>query len=141
MAAVERTEIFDAQIESIFEVITNYQEYPDFVEGVNEVEVHESSAEGAKVTYKLNVVKSISYTLKLHHERPHRVSWELVEGDLFKSNNGSWTLKDLGDGRTEVTYALDINFKGLVPKMITNKLTKSSLPAMMQSYHERAKNH
>lgn len=139
MAGVERTEIFEVSIDKIYQVITNYADYPEFVDGVTSIDIHEQTDDGAKVTYSLDMIKKFSYTLNLKHVPNESVSWELVDGDLFKSNNGKWTLKDLGDGTTEVTYSLDVGFKVLVPKMISNKLTKSSLPAMMKSYHERAK--
>ena len=60
---------------------------------------------------------------------------------MFKKNNGCWELEDNGDGTTEVTYTLDTKFKGLVPSMITDKLTKTSLPAMMKAVEDRAKSH
>lgn len=140
MAKVSRTEIFDAPIDNIYAVIIDYASYPDFVDGVSAIDIHESSDDGAKVTYSLNMIKKIQYTINLTHVKPTKVSWEFVSGDLFKHNNGSWELKDLGDGTTEVTYSLDIDIKGFVPKSIVSKLTDSSLPVMMKSVCDRAKN-
>lgn len=139
MAGVERTEIFDVPAEKIYQVLIDYSSYPDFVDGVTSIEIHSQDENSAKVTYNLNLIKTFSYTLNLTHEPNKSVAWSLVDGDFFKRNDGRWTLKDLGDGRTEVTYNLDVDFKVMVPKMIANKLTKSNLPSMMKSYHQRAK--
>lgn len=139
MAGVERTEVFDVPAEKIYQVLVDYASYPEFVDGVTSIEVHHQDDASAKVTYNLNLIKTFSYTLNLSHEPNKSVSWSLVDGDFFKTNNGRWTLNDLGDGRTEVTYSLDVDFKVMVPRMISNKLTKSNLPSMMKSYHQRAK--
>ena len=141
MAKAQRTETFDVPIEKIYNVIVDYKSYPQFVIGVNDTEVLEQDENGARVTYSIDMIKKITYTLKLKHKKPNHVSWSFESGDLFKINEGSWDLKDNGDGTTDVTYALEIAVKGFIPgaKMIVNKLTETSLPSMMKSYHERAK--
>lgn len=141
MAAVSKTQTFQAPIENIYNVIVDYESYPDFMEGVSNIEVLDQDEDGATVEYHLNIIKTFKYTLRLTHDRPNSVSWEFESGDMFKKNNGSWELVDNGDGTTEVTYTLDTKFKGLVPSMITDKLTETSLPAMMAAVEERAKQH
>jgi coenzyme Q-binding protein COQ10 len=141
MAAVERTEVFDVPAEKIYQVLIDYASYPDFVDGVTSIEIHHQDEAGAKVTYNLSLIKTFSYTIDLKHELNQSVSWSLVDGDFFSSNNGSWTLRDQGDGTTEVTYTLDVDFKVKVPGLISKKLTKSNLPSMMKSVHQRAKGH
>ncbi len=138
MASVSRTETFDVEIEKIYNVIVDYNSYPDFVDGVSSINVLEQTESGARVEYGLNLIKKFKYILSLSHQKPTSVSWEFESGDLFKKNNGSWELVDLGNGQTEVTYSLDVDVKGFVPKSIISKLTDSSLPAMMKSYRERA---
>jgi coenzyme Q-binding protein COQ10 len=139
MASVERTEVFDVDINKVYEVIVDYAKYPEFVTGVDGIEVLENSDTGAKVKYSLNMIKVFSYTLNHTHDRPNKVNWELDSGDFFKKNTGGWSLKDLGDAKTEVTYTLDMDFKVFAPKMIINKLVSNNFPAMMRAYHERCK--
>ncbi len=140
MANATRTEIFNVDVNTIYDIIVDYASYPDFVDGVSAIEILEQDDSSARVKYSLNLIKKFSYILELKQEKPNSVSWTFESGDIFKSNTGSWSLKDLGDGTTEVTYNLDVDIKGFVPKAIVNKLTTSSLPTMMSSYHERAKN-
>jgi ribosome-associated toxin RatA of RatAB toxin-antitoxin module len=139
MAKVSRTEVYDVGVDDFYKVIVDYDSYPEFVDGVNEVEVLEQDESGARVKYSLNLIKKFSYILKLEHSVPNKVSWALESGDLFKKNIGSWDLKDLGDGKLEVIYSVDLEFKGFAPKAIVNKLVNHNLPAMMNSYFERAK--
>ena len=70
---------------------------------------------------------------------PNGVSWVLESGDLFKQNNGSWELKDMGNGKTQVTYLLSVEFNRFVPQMIINSLVSKQLPSMMQAFHERVR--
>lgn len=138
MPKVSKTEVFDIDIESFYNVLTDYSSYPEFVDGVSEISVLKSNKSGAEVEYYLNLIKKFKYILSLKHEPNKKISWELKSGDLFKKNRGSWELKDL-DGKTEVTYSLEVEFKGFAPKMVVNKLVSNNLPSMMKSYYDRAK--
>lgn len=141
MAEVSRTEVFDVPIEKLYQTITDYKSYPDFVDGVSSLSVLEQTEAGARVEYHLNIIKKFKYTLKLTHQKPTQISWVFESGDLFKKNNGQWKLKDLGDGKTEVTYGLEVEIKGFIPGAgtIVNNLTEKNLPAMMKAFLKRAK--
>jgi len=131
MAAAERTEVYDIEINKFYSVITDYNSYPEFVEGVSEINIIEQDDNGARVEYSLNMIKKFKYIIKLEHEKPNKVSWNLESGDLFKLNNGHWHLEDMGDGSTKVTYSLEVNFKGFAPKMVVDKLVANNLPAII----------
>ncbi|MCB9062999.1 MAG: SRPBCC family protein [Halobacteriovoraceae bacterium] len=139
MAAVTHTEIFDVDINRFYQTLIDYKSYPDFVDGCDEVIIVEQNDKSAKVQYFLNLIKKFKYTLDLKQSAPNSVTWTFDSGDIFKENNGSWELEDLGEGKTKVTYSLDVKFKVLVPKPIINKLVSSNLPKMMQQYYKRAK--
>jgi ribosome-associated toxin RatA of RatAB toxin-antitoxin module len=139
MASAQRIETFDTTPENIYKVLTNYEGYADFMDGVKSVNVIERSANTVKVEYNINIIKKFSYVLTSTEVENKKVSWSFDSGDLFSSNNGSWELKDNGDGTTEVTYNIDIDFKVKVPGMISRKLVSSNLPSMMKSVHKRAK--
>lgn len=77
--------------------------------------------------------------MQRHKVKPTKVSWVLESGDLFKKNDGMWTLKDLGGGKTEVTYTLDVDFKMFAPNSILTALTPEKPSVMMESFFKRAK--
>lgn len=140
MARAERTEVFDVPCDKFYQAIIDYKNYPKFVDGVESTEVSSESADGATVTMNLNLIKKISYTIKLAHKPNQEVSWSLVSGDLMKVNNGKWTLKDLGGARTEVTYSLEVELKGFLPGlgMIEKTLVNTNLPLTMKAFAKRA---
>jgi coenzyme Q-binding protein COQ10 len=140
MATASRTEIVDVDINKLYDVIVDYAKYADFVDGVSSTKVISQSETSAKVEYSVNMIKSFKYTLATTQVRPTKVSWVLDSGDLFKKNDGQWLLKDLGGGKTEVTYTLEVDFKMFAPNSILTALTQKNLPVMMESFFKRAKN-
>lgn len=139
MARAERTETFDVPADKFYQAIIDYKGYPDFVDGVESTNVSNESESGATVTMNLNLIKKISYTIKLNHKPNQEVNWSLVSGDMMKVNNGKWTLKDLG-GKTEVTYSLEVELKGFLPGlgMIEKTLVNTNLPLTMKAFAKRA---
>ncbi|MCO4754047.1 MAG: SRPBCC family protein [Bacteriovoracaceae bacterium] len=139
MAEASKTEVFDVDMEKIFKVLSDLESYPDFMTGVERVEVIERSGDEVKARYDLNLIKKFSYTLNHKLEAPNRISWTLDSGDLLSKSDGSWDLKDVGNGKTEVTYSINVDFKVKVPGLISKKLVSSNLPSMMKAVKEKAK--
>ena len=140
MANAERVEIFDAPIENVFQVISNYESYPEFMDGVKSVKIISKKGESTTAEYNIDIIKKFTYVLELTEKKNEALTWTFVSGDIFKKNNGGWYLKDLGNGKTEVTYKVDVDFKMMVPGMISKKLIASNLPSMMKQVNLRAKN-
>lgn len=140
MAKAERTEVFDVPVDKFYKAIIDYRAYPQFVDGMKSVEVQNEGPDGATVKFSLSLIKEISYTLKLVHNENKEVHWSLVSGDMMKSNNGRWTLKDLGGNKTEVTYSLEVELKGFLPGlgMIEKTLVGTNLPLNMKAFGKRA---
>jgi coenzyme Q-binding protein COQ10 len=139
MAQATRTETFDVEIQKIYDTIIDYAAYPEFVDGCSSVKILEQNESGARVEYGLNLIKKFKYILSMKHEAPNKVSWSFESGDLFKMNQGSWTLSDNGDGTTDIEYSLEVDIKGFAPKKIVDNLTSKNLPNMITQYKERAK--
>jgi coenzyme Q-binding protein COQ10 len=138
MAGTQRVETFNVSAEKLYDVIIKYADYPEFVDGVNEINVLEQTETSARVEYTLKIIKKFRYTVKLVQERPRRVSWTLESGDIFKSNSGEWILESLGPNQTKVTYKVDIDLKVFAPKAILDGLVTTNLPSMMKAFAERA---
>lgn len=140
MAKAERTETFDVPADKFYKAIIDYSNYPAFVDGVKSVDLKNASEAGAELTMNLNIIKEISYTINLKHVPNQEVNWSLIKGDLMKVNNGRWTLKDLGNGKTEVTYSLEVELKGFFPGlgMVEKTLVSTNLPLTMKAFAKRA---
>ncbi len=139
MPAAERTIIINTPVSVLYNVITDYEKYPEFLQEVSKVEIVSRAGNIVRAKYTVKLIKTISYVIDLTENENASVKWNLVESSIMKSNVGGWTLKDLGDGRTEATYGLDVVVKGLfVPGSIRTKLTEGTLPSTLEAFKRRA---
>jgi ribosome-associated toxin RatA of RatAB toxin-antitoxin module len=142
MASASKTVQMNVPIDKIWEVITNYQNYPNFVENIHRVrEISKDSNQNISVyEYFIEIMgKEISYTIE-HHENPKtKMQWKLVDSNFLKSNEGFWELVEMPNGTTQVTYSVSIDFKIPVPSLILNGIVKSTLPKMLESFENEAK--
>lgn len=140
MAQAEIHEVLSVDPEKLFEVITRYEDYGQYVEGCSGAKVLKREGNQILVEYSLNLIKEISYQL-MHTEDPanKKMSWTLVSSEFLKKNTGSWELKPAGPGKTDVKYSLEVEFKLPVPGLILNRLVKSSLPTMLKNFEKRAR--
>ncbi|MGZ3729543.1 MAG: type II toxin-antitoxin system RatA family toxin, partial [Bdellovibrionota bacterium] len=140
MAGANHTTMFHVSLDALWDVITDYEGYVDFVEGLESLEITKRSGNVVVANYTVSMFgKKVHYTLK-HTEVPKKsLKWEMLEGEFFKFNNGGWDLKAKGDDKVEATYTVDVGFPLLVPKSIVNTLTGTQLPTMMKAFEDRAK--
>jgi ribosome-associated toxin RatA of RatAB toxin-antitoxin module len=130
--------VVDVPAKKLYEVITDFESYPQFLDEMRHVEVIKKTAKSAQVEYEIKVIKTIHYTLDYKLTPNKKVAWTFVEGDTFKDCFGSWTLLEKKSGVTEATYDLNITFGLFVPKKITEMLVGRNLPNLMKSFKERA---
>ena len=137
MAGAVRSIVIDASLDSVFDVITAYDTYPQFLSECKEARITSRQAGEVRVEYKVDLMKSIRYTLLMKEERPTRVSWTFVEGQFMKDNKGAWTLESAGEGKTKATYAIEMALGALVPKSLVTSLVDASLPKMLEAFKKR----
>ncbi len=138
MPEVKRSVRIDAPVEVVFEVISDYESYPEFLPEVEEIRVERSSERSCRVHYKVRVIKKVEYCVEIEADPPTSKRWKMISGGgPMKANSGSWTLEPDGDG-TMAHYQLEISFGRLVPGKIQTKLAEASLPAMLDQFKKRA---
>jgi carbon monoxide dehydrogenase subunit G len=122
----------DAPVERVWAVVEDVLSAPDWQGGLVEISALEHDDDG-----RPTLVESVS-DIKIRHvktqvrfayEPPARLSWAQEKGDL-KSVEGSWTLEDLGGGRTRATYSLDGD-PGRVLGMLIRGPVESAARAML----------
>lgn len=138
MPGATRTIEVAAPVERVYQVVTDYEQYPKFLPEVKAVRVTDRQNGGVTVHYQVQLIKSVRYTVRMAEEQPSRVGWSFVEGEVMKDNRGEWRLEPLGPGRTRVTYTVEMKFGALVPRAITDKLVETSLPSMLDAFRRRA---
>lgn len=143
MAAVTKEVVIDVPVEKFYDVLVDYERYPEFVPGIKACRVLSAGPE-KQVEYELDLgVKRIRYVLRHVEDRPKRVSWSLVSGELMKISTGSWELTPV-DGKTRALYSVEIQVSKprLVPQAImdrvSDELTRVQLPKTLEAFKVRA---
>lgn len=138
MPGASKTITINAPPEKVYDIITNYEKYPEFVSEVKKISVSDRQGSQVTLNYEIDLVKTIKYSIRVTEERPKRMSWTFIKGEVMKDNKGSWLLEPEGEGKTRATYTVDVSVGPLVPGAIINKLVDSSLPKMMDAFKQRA---
>ena len=137
MSGAQTTELFNCKKEDFYKIITDYENYPEFLQGVNKCEVVEIKGKNKLVEYTIYLIKTFKYRLLMDESGgPDKLTWTLDSGDLFKVSNGFWELSAEGD-KTRATYSVEAKFKVFVPGPVAKALVSVNLPSMMSSYHKR----
>lgn len=131
----QRSIVVEAPPNQVMDVIADFDAYPTWVSAAKSVEVLDVGADGrgkrVKFVLDAGMVKD-TYELEYDWAADgSSVSWNLVSGEMQKSQKGSYTLRETGSG-TDVTYELtvDLNipmiglFKRKAEKVITDTALK-----------------
>jgi ribosome-associated toxin RatA of RatAB toxin-antitoxin module len=127
-----------APVETVYATITDFEHYPKIFPDVKAVEVLAHTKTHAEVTFRVEAMKTIHYTLDFKLHPPHDIAWSLVKGDLMKSNDGSWTLSSLGDNLTDATLKMEVQFSMWVPKSLGESALKSEMHKMLTYFKKAA---
>jgi uncharacterized membrane protein len=129
----------DAPAADVMAVIADFPSYPQWVAAAKKVEVVEDGDEGRarRVHFVLDAgaVKD-DYVLEYTWDGDRKVSWTLVEGQMQKRNDGSYTLAEK-DGATEVTYSITIDLSIPMLGMIKRKAEKVILDTALKELKKR----
>ena len=128
----------NAPIKKVFEVISDFESYPEFVGETEKVVVEKKAGKSLQVTFTISMIKKITYTLDIKLNPHQGLSWKLIRGDMMKNNSGQWKVSEVEKDLTKAVYEIDMDFGGMVPKAITNKLVGTNLPSMLKQFRDRA---
>ena len=123
---VRESIVIKADVDAIYEVIGDFESYPEWQEEFRTAEILETNEDGwgTKVHYTLSAMGiSAHLTLEYTYEDT-KMSWQLVESDKLQRLDGAYTMDDLGDGTTEMTYELEVESTIPLPSMVRKQLAK-----------------
>ncbi len=132
--------VVDAEPAQVMEVIGDFPAYPEWAKGVQEATVSREGAAGRaeQVFFRLDVSPiRDEYTLAYEWDDDREVTWTLVEGKMLRALDGAYTLHDLGDGRTEVTYRLALDVSIPLIGMLKRKGEKILIDTALKGLKKR----
>ena len=121
--ATQRMRI-DAPLERIWDVLTDFENYPRWAKDLKEVTVLQRDPEGRAVLVRYRAAamgRSTTYTLCYDWEdAPRRLPWKLVTGDIQRVLDGAYEFEEL-DGSTMVTYHLTAELRIPLPGFVKRR--------------------
>jgi len=141
--------VIDQDPERVFRVVTDNEHFAEFMPRVKRSTV-EAGADGSPINHqelKLPFVKDREFKVRISNsvteregEQIWRSAWTHVKGfGNIEDTTGSWTLLEYGEHRTLVIYEVLTDPGGSIPRYLKNLATKRTLPALLDSVRERAR--
>jgi ribosome-associated toxin RatA of RatAB toxin-antitoxin module len=141
---VSKEMVIDVPVERFYDLVVDYESYPEFVPSVRSCKVVHVAKGYRDVEYRIDLgVKAIEYVLRHVEVRPDKVTWSLVKGDMMKVSNGAWELRPHA-GHTLARYTVEVQVAKppLIPQAIVDRvsdeLTKVQLPRTLAAFKSRA---
>ena len=101
----------EAPLGRVWALVEDVEAAPKWQSGLKSMRALERDGDGRAIVCESESdakVRTIKSTVRFTYDGPARLTWRQEKGEL-KSVDGSWTLEDLGGGRTRATYALDVD--------------------------------
>ncbi|MGI8874725.1 MAG: SRPBCC family protein [Egibacteraceae bacterium] len=140
---VEDRIVVAADLDAVFDVIADFDAYPDWQAEVKEAQTLQTDADGRGTRVRFLVdARVIKARLVLDYTYTDTsMEWVLVEGDGVRRNDGRYDLRELGDGTTEVTYALEVEpsvpVPGLIRRQAAKRIIDGALAGMKRRVEQR----
>lgn len=131
--------VVNASPETVWGVITDLEAYPEWADGVEEVEVLESDEEGRPVSARFVVdarIMTVRYTLAYTYEEWAMI-WRLSEADQLSQLDGEYRITPDGDA-SRVRYMLDVDVGMPMPGFVKRRAAKQILDTGLRGLKRRA---
>ena len=133
--------IIRASPQQCFEILTDFDRYPDWSSDIKAVNVVERDDLGrpTRVAFRAGAFgRSTSLTLAYDYSQaPKGLSWVQVDGDLTRRYDGSYTFEPAGE-ETEVTYQLTVELKVPLPGFIKRRAESRIVGGALRELKARA---
>ncbi len=108
-----------------WEVLTDFERYPEWAADIKAVSVDERDADGRAllVTFRAAAFgRSTSYALRYDYtDAPGTLSWVQTEGDLTRRLDGAYHLEASGEDGTDIRYDLVVDLKVPLPGFVKRR--------------------
>lgn len=137
---VQRIEV-SAEPQHVYEVALDLEAYPEWANGVKEVDILEEDEQGrpTRVTFRADaMIKEINYTLLYAYDMENGFSWTAEAGDDIKEMDGSYEFNALEGGSTEVLYALRVDPAFTLPGFLRRQAEKQIVSSALRGLKKRS---
>lgn len=131
--------IVDAPAERVMAVIADLNTYPEWA-GVKEARVLATFPDGrpreVEMTIDSGPIKD-TYSIRYQWNGDQQVDWQLTESSVLRDLDGTYTVKERGDGTSEVTYRLMVDLTIPIIGTIKRKAEKAIVDTALKGLKKR----
>lgn len=132
--------IVEASPRTVLETAGDVGSYPQWQPEISSVDVMETDEQGrvTKAAFVIDAkVMTVSCTLAYTYDQAG-MHWRLLHGEGLNRNDGAYLVEDIGDGRTRLTYALDVEPTMPVPGIIRRQVAQRIVDSALRAVKRRA---
>jgi ribosome-associated toxin RatA of RatAB toxin-antitoxin module len=139
MTTINKTSILPYSCEEIYKVVTNIEEYPDFLPWCDSVSVHINTETEAEATLNIRKGKlTIAFTTHNDMIPNQQIKLRLLKGP-FKRLSGLWVFTSIKENVTRVSLKLEFEFSSRIIAMALGMLFNQITSTMLDAFCERTK--
>ena len=130
----------DADVEDCIAVLTDFESHPRWSTPVTRAAILSCDEEGRgrNVAFELDMkIRRIHYVLEHTYDLPHRISWNLVEGDVA-GVKGSYEFEKIGPGRTRATCTQNVDIGFWIPGALRRLFEEQALADAVAEFKQEA---
>lgn len=133
----------NASVTQCFDVLVDFDAYPEWAGDLKEVVVVERDVEGRAVVVEFRAAamgRSTRYSLRYDYsDAPNRLAWRLESGDIERELDGAYVLVASNDGSdfTDVTYELSVDLIIPIPGFQKRRAEAKILSAALDDLKAR----
>lgn len=137
--AVRDAIVVDADPDAVLDEIVDYESYPSWQPEFEEAEILETDEHGwgTRVRFVVDMSLFTSEYVLGYEYTDTTVSWHLVSSEQLEQLDGAYELTDLGDGRTEVAYRLEVGLRVRVPGALRRRAAKRIVDGALRQLKDR----
>jgi uncharacterized membrane protein len=138
--SVRETITIAADLATVYDVVGDFETYPEWLEEFKAVEVLATRDDGwaDRVRYTMSTMGLTIHMTLAYTYSDTRVDWELVEGDMMTRNDGAYDMVDNGDGTTQLTYELAVESSVPLPSMVRKRIARKTVTDSLKAIKARA---
>lgn len=138
MRNVSRSALVPYSADEMFVLVDNVESYPDFLPWCNSVEVHYRDTNIVEATLELHR-GSVSKHFRTRNTsvRGKSMDIRLVDGP-FRTLDGGWTFKQLGDAGCKVALELKFEFSSRAIDVVLGSFFEVTCNSLVEAFVRRA---
>jgi len=132
------TGVIDAPPGLVWKIISDYDGADRFMPNIIESRAirREENRVWTRTICGIGPFRVLFYARSIERQEQGELAFQQLEGP-FTKNRGSWTVRPMEDGRTSLTYNIELDHV-LIPTRIRRHLLHKSLPGLFAAVRQRA---